>query len=343
MIIIAVVYRIIKITILLLYCLICTSVYSIILLNSSYDVSRELFSEINSNFILYWKNIHPEDKLIIRQSHSGSTRQAIAILQGLRADVVTYNQIIDVQILHDRGQLIPKDWQNRLPNRSSPFYSTMSFLVRQGNPKSIYNWNDLTQDGLKIVFPNPRTSGNGRYTYLAAWVAFLKSSNNNIELTRSKMKKVLKNVMVFDSGGRSSTITFVDRDQGDVLINFESESKFIKNQFKDNNYEIIIPDPNILVEFPVTWIDKNVVRNGTQNIAKAYLEYLYTDAARKIISKFGYRVNVTSMLQINRSMFPVVHLFTVEEQYGADWNNIMKIHFRRGGELDQLLSSVGKD
>ncbi|CAD83200.1 thiosulphate-binding protein precursor [Candidatus Blochmanniella floridana] len=338
-----IIYRILKI-IIFLYCFEQSAVvYSTVLLNSSYDVSRELFSEINFNFIEYWKNIHPDDTLIIKQSHAGSTRQAMAVLQGLRADVVTYNQVIDVQILYERGKLIPKNWQDRLPNRSSPFFSTMSFLVKKGNPKEIYNWNDLTKEGVKIIFPNPKTSGNGRYTYLAAWNAFFQDNCKNIKHTRNQMRKFLKNVVVFDTGGRASTATFVDRNHGDVLINFESESKLIQNQFGSNKYEIIIPNPNILVEFPVTWIDKNVIKNGTKNVAQAYLQYLYTDEAKKIINKFGYRViDTAGVIDTNFNIFSDIQLFKVEEQYKESWSNIMKIHFQRGGELDYLLSSIGQ-
>lgn len=334
------VFQIAKVAILLYY-FTCTIVYSTVLLNSSYDVSRELFAEINLSFVEYWKKIHPEDKLIIRQSHAGSTRQAITVLQGLRADVVTYNQVIDVQILHDRGQLIPKNWRDRLPNHSSPFYSIMSFLVRSGNPKKVYNWDDLTKNGIKIIFPNPKTSGNGRYTYLAAWNAFFQDNHEDIKKTRILMKKFLKNVIVFDTGGRSATSTFVDRKQGDVLINFESESKFIQNQYADCNYEIIIPNPNILVEFPVTWIDKNTSRNGTQDIAQSYLNYLYTLKAQQIINKFGYRIYTNKIVATNHSDCSNIQLFKIEDRYGEDWNIIMKTHFHSGGELDQILSSIG--
>lgn len=323
--------------IILLYCFLYTNIYGIILLNSSYDVSREMFAEINANFVKYWKHVHPEDVLSIRQSHAGSTRQATAILQGLRADVVTYNQVVDVQILHDRGQLIPENWQDRLPNRSSPFYSTMSFLVRQGNPKNVYHWKDLTKEGLQIVFPNPKTSGNGRYTYLAAWNAFFQENNSDIKKTRDQMRKFLKNVIVFDTGGRAATTTFVDRNQGDVLINFESESKLVQRQYSSSNYEIIIPTPNILAEFPVTWIDKNVSKNGTKDIAQSYLNYLYTVEAQRIISKFGYRIDITNIIEIDRNKCSDTQLFRVEELHLGNWNFIMKTHFSRGGELDQLL------
>lgn len=338
MIIMQVIFHIIRIKV-LLCCFFCVVVYGVVLLNSSYDVSRELFAEINANFIKYWMNKHPgEDTLVIRQSHAGSTRQAMSVLQGLRADVVTYNQVVDIQILHDLGQLIPADWQERLPNRSSPFYSTMAFLVRQGNPKKIYDWNDLINSGLKIVFPNPKISGNGRYAYLAAWSVFLRNNEGDIDKTRVYMKKFLKNVIVFDTGGRAATATFIERNQGDVLISFESEAKLIQNQYGIDNYEVIIPKLNILAEFPVTWIDKNVIRNGTKDIAQDYLYYLYTPDIQKIITKFGYRVYTMSVSDMKHDEFSEVQLFKAEEQFG-DWNIIMQTHFKRGGELDQLLSS----
>lgn len=321
------------------YCLFCILGYGVILLNSSYDVSRELFAEINIHFVKYWKNKHPEeDTVIIRQSHAGSTRQAMSVLQGLRADVVTYNQVVDIQILHDLGRLIPADWQNRFPNHSSPFYSTMAFLVRKGNPKKIYDWNDLINSDIKIIFPNPKTSGNGRYTYLAAWNVFFCNNAGNINKTRICMRKFLKNVIVFDTGGRAATANFIDRNQGDVLINFESEALLVQKQYDIDEYEIIIPKLNILAEFPVTWIDKNVIRNGTQDIAQEYLSYLYTPDIQKIITKFGYRIYAGNVMNIEQNKSSDLQLFRVEDKYG-NWNVIMQTHFKRGGELDQLLSS----
>lgn len=328
------------ITIIVLLCyFFCTIACGIVLLNSSYDVSRELFSEINANFIKHWANKNPgKESLVIRQSHAGSTRQAISVLQGLRADVVTYNQVSDIQILYDLSHLIPANWRDRLPNNSSPFYSMIAFLVRKGNPHKIYDWNDLMNTNLKIVFPNPKTSGNGRYSYLAAWHVFFKNNMGDINRTRICMKKFLDNVIVFDTGGRAATSTFIDRNQGDVLINFESEAKLIQSQYGMNKYEVIIPKYNILVEFPVTWIDKNVRRNGTQDIAKDYLRYLYTPEAQEIITKFGYRIYQNDMLNTDQDKFSDVQLFRAEDQFGS-WNIIMKTHFKRGGELDQLLSS----
>ncbi|UVK76643.1 MAG: thiosulfate/sulfate ABC transporter periplasmic binding protein CysP [Sodalis sp. Fle] len=313
--------------------------HSISLLNSSYDVARELFVALNPVFIEQWQREHPGDTLTIRQSHAGSSRQALSILQGLHADVVTYNQVTDVQILHDRGNLIAADWQSRLPNHSSPYYSTMAFLVRKGNPKQIHDWQDLVRDEVKLIFPNPKTSGNGRYTYLAAWGAFLQNNGIDYAKTRVWMCKFLSNVEVFDTGGRSSTITFIERGQGDVLISFESEVNMFRNQYGAENYEVIVPKINILAEFPVAWVDKNVQKNGTEKVARAYLNYLYSPAAQQIIARFFYRVNTTQIMKANNKKFPTIQLFRVEDWFG-DWQQVMSIHFSSGGELDQLLASV---
>ncbi|WP_313619593.1 thiosulfate ABC transporter substrate-binding protein CysP, partial [Pantoea septica] len=239
------------------------------LLNSSYDVARELFVALNAPFEKQWDASHPDDKLTIKMSHAGSSKQALAILQGLRADVVTYNQVTDVQVLHDKGNLVAADWQSRLPNNSSPFYSTMAFLVRKGNPKQIHDWADLGRDGVKLVFPNPKTSGNGRYTWLAAWGATSKANGGDEAKTRAFMAQFLKNVEVFDTGGRGATTTFAERGLGDVLISFESEVNNIRNQYGKDEYEVVVPKTDILAEFPVAWVDKNVEHNHTADAAKA--------------------------------------------------------------------------
>ncbi|BAE74984.1 sulfate ABC transporter periplasmic component CysP [Sodalis glossinidius str. 'morsitans'] len=306
------------------------------LLNSSYDVARELFATLNPGFIAQWQQEHPGDKLTLRQSHAGSSRQALTILQGFPADVVTYNQVTDVQILHDRGQLIAADWRDRLPNQSSPYYSTMAFLVRKGNPKGIHDWRDLARDGVQLVFPNPKTSGNGRYTYLAAWGAMEQAFGG--DRTRTWMQKFLANVEVFDTGGRGATTTFIERGQGDVLISFESEVNTLRDQAGAGDYEVIVPDTDILAEFPVAWVDKNVEENGTAQVAKAYLNYLYSPAAQHIIAGFYYRVNDTQMMNVNKSKFPPTRLFRVEDIFGG-WHSAMATHFERGGELDQLLAA----
>ncbi|WP_323084482.1 sulfate ABC transporter substrate-binding protein [Providencia alcalifaciens] len=306
------------------------------LLNSSYDISRELFAALNPEFEKQWAQENPNDPLTIKQSHAGSSKQALAILQGLKADVVTFNQVTDVQILHDKGQLIPADWQVRLPNNSSPYYSTMAFLVRKGNPKGIKTWDDLARSDVKLVFPNPKTSGNGRYTYLAAWGAFNQENGKDSPKTREKMQQFLKNVEVFDTGGRGATTSFIERGLGDVLISFESEVNNIRSQYGESDYEVIVPPVDILAEFPVAWIDKNVQKNGTEKVAKAYLNYLYTPEAQNIITRFNYRVNDKQVMEANKSKFPSTQLFTVESQFG-NWNNVMNNHFSTGGEFDQLM------
>lgn len=308
------------------------------LLNSSYDVARELFAALNAPFEKQWDASHPGDKLTIKMSHAGSSKQALAILQGLRADVVTYNQVTDVQVLHDKGNLIAADWQSRLPNNSSPFYSTMAFLVRKGNPKQIHDWADLGRDDVKLVFPNPKTSGNGRYTWLAAWGATSKANGGDEAKTRAFMAKFLKNVEVFDTGGRGATTTFAERGLGDVLISFESEVNNIRNQYGKDEYEVVVPKTDILAEFPVAWVDKNVAHNNTADAAKAYLNYLYTPQAQQIVTDFYYRVNNSQLMSEHKDRFPQTQLFRVEDQFGG-WDKAMKSHFASGGELDQLLSA----
>ncbi|OQP34643.1 sulfate ABC transporter substrate-binding protein [Pantoea latae] len=308
------------------------------LLNSSYDVARELFVALNAPFEQQWDASHPDDKLTIKMSHAGSSKQALAILQGLRADVVTYNQVTDVQVLHDKGNLVAADWQSRLPNNSSPFYSTMAFLVRKGNPKQIHDWADLGRDGVKLVFPNPKTSGNGRYTWLAAWGATSKANGGDEAKTRAFMAKFIKNVEVFDTGGRGATTTFAERGLGDVLISFESEVNNIRNQYGKDEYEVVVPKTDILAEFPVAWVDKNVEHNHTEEAAKAYLTYLYTPQAQQIVTDFYYRVNNPQLMGEHKDRFPQTQLFRVEDQFGG-WDKAMKAHFASGGELDKLLSA----
>ncbi|AMG65337.1 TPA: sulfate ABC transporter substrate-binding protein [Providencia stuartii] len=307
------------------------------LLNSSYDIARELFVALNPEFEKQWNEQHPDDKLTIKQSHAGSSKQALAILQGLKADVVTYNQVTDVQILHDKGKLIPENWQARLPNNSSPYYSTMAFLVRKGNPKGIKTWDDLAREDVKLIFPNPKTSGNGRYTYLAAWGAYAQENKGDEKKTREQMKQFLKNVEVFDTGGRGATTSFIERGLGDVLISFESEVNNIRQQYGETDYEVIVPPVDILAEFPVAWVDKNVQKNGTEEVAKAYLNYLYSPKAQEIITKFNYRVNDQAVMAANKDKFPETRLFTVESQFKS-WPAVMETHFATNGEFDKLMA-----
>ncbi|OTA15266.1 thiosulfate transporter subunit [Xenorhabdus vietnamensis] len=313
-----------------------SSALAVGLLNSSYDIGRELFLSLNPEFEKQWNEQNPQNKLTIKQSHAGSSKQALAILHGLRADVVTYNQVTDVQVLHDLGNLIPANWQQRFPNNSSPYYSTMAFLVRKDNPKHIRTWEDLVRNDVKLIFPNPKTSGNGRYTYLAAWGAFQQKNPHNPAKVHQLMLRFLQNVEVFDTGGRGATTSFIERGVGDVLISFESEVNNIRKQYGEDNYQIIVPSVNILAEFPVTWVDKNIEKNGTEIAAKAYLNYLYSSAAQQIIASFNYRVIDQNIMKAHQSRFPVTQLFRLEEQFGS-WPQVMKTHFNTGGTLEQLL------
>lgn len=305
------------------------------LLNSSYDIARELFAELNPVFIEHWQ-AETGEKLTINQSHGGSSRQALAILQGLRADVVTFNQGTDIDILYQRGKLLPENWRDRLANNSSPYYSTMAFLVRKGNPKNIQDWADLTNEGVSLVFPNPKTSGNARYTYLGAYGA-AKIRLGDAAAARSWMVEFLKRVAVFDTGGRGATTSFIDRQLGDVLITFESEVNNIIKQYPELQLERVVPKTNVLAEFPVAWVDKNVERNGTEKEAKAYLEFLYTEQAQSILAKYFYRVHNPVVVKNTAAQFPETALFTVEEQFG-DWDKVNKEQFGNNAELDKLLA-----
>jgi sulfate transport system substrate-binding protein len=306
-----------------------------VLLNSSYDVSRELFEAINPKFLAYWK-AQSGETLTINQSHAGSTKQAQAIVQGLKADVVTYNQLTDVAFLADRG-FIAKDWQKRLGNNASPFYSTIGFLVRKGNPKNIKSWDDLVRDDVKLVFPNPKTSGNARYTYLGAWLYANEKFNGDEAKTRQFVGKLLKNVVVFDAGGRAATTSFAERNQGDVLLSFESEVNNIRNEYKDAQYQVVIPPVSVLAEFPVAVVDKVVDAKGTRKEATAYLQYLYSKDAQAVLADYYYRVYNPDVVKATASRFPQVKLLKADEVLGS-WDNIQKTHFSSNGVLDQLLA-----
>ncbi|MDY7115721.1 thiosulfate ABC transporter substrate-binding protein CysP [Halomonas sp. SSL-5] len=303
------------------------------LLNSSYDIARELFSAINPEFIAHWQETQGEE-VAIQQSHGGSSAQARAILQGLRADVVTYNQVTDVQVLADDG-LVAEDWQQALPNNASPYYSTTAFLVRKGNPKGIEGWDDLDDEGVEIVFPNPKTSGNGRYTYLAAWGFADHQYDGDEAQIQAFMRDFLGNVKVFDTGGRGATTSFIERGIGDVLISFESEVNNIRGEYGSDDYEVIVPPVSILAEFPVAVVEENAERNGTQDLAQAYVEYLYREEAQRQLAGFNYRVHHEAVVEEFADQFPETELLRVEEVFGG-WDQAMETHFGSGGQLDQL-------
>ncbi|WP_342594691.1 thiosulfate ABC transporter substrate-binding protein CysP [Salinicola lusitanus] len=303
------------------------------LLNSSYDIARELFAAINPKFIDWWQEQHDET-VGVKQSHGGSSTQARSIMQGLRADVVTFNQVTDVNVLADAG-LVAKDWQERYPNNASPYYSTTAFLVRKGNPKQIENWDDLARDDVSLVFPNPKTSGNGRYTYLAAWGYADQAFDGDEAKIEDYMKTFLGNVEVFDTGGRGATTTFVERGIGDVLITFESEVNNIRNEYGKDDYEVVVPPVSILAEFPVAVVDEYAQRNGNEDLAKGYLDYLYTEEAQRLLAGFNYRVNDEKVAAEFSDQFPETELLRVEDVFGS-WPEAMQTHFSSGGELDQL-------
>lgn len=308
------------------------------LLNSSYDIARELFAAINPKFQEHWKAETGED-VTIKQSHAGSSKQARAILQGLKADVVTFNQVTDVNVLHNLGKLIPADWNQRLPNNSSPYYSTTAFLVRKGNPKNIQSWADLARDDVDVVFPNPKTSGNGRYTYLAAWMSAVERFDGDEEKVKDYMARFLSNVSVFDSGGRAATVTFAEREIGDVLISFESEVNNIRKEYGTGDYEVVVPKTSILAEFPVTVVDKVVDEKGTRKVATAYLDFLYSEEIQRLLASFNYRVHNEKVVEETTDRFPPVKLLKVEDYFGS-WENVTDQHFASGGMLDELQAKA---
>ncbi|RKW09464.1 MAG: sulfate ABC transporter substrate-binding protein [Cardiobacterium sp.] len=298
------------------------------LLNASYDIARELFVQYNA---LYQKE-HPDVK--ITQSHAGSSKQANAILQGLKADVVTFNQVTDIDVLAQKGKLLPENWRERLPHHSSPYYSTTAFLVRKGNPKQIENWGDLVKDGVEIVLANPKTSGNGRYAYLGA-LGYAQDAFKSEAEQHDFLKNVLGHVKVFDTGGRGATTSFVERKIGDVLITFESEVHGIRQEYGADNYDVVIPKVSILAEFPVAWLDKNTEAKGTTDTAKNYLEYLYSEPAQRLLAENHYRVRDEKVAAAFKDRFPELKLKTIEDISGS-WDKAMKEHFASGALLDQL-------
>ncbi|MFY0991419.1 thiosulfate ABC transporter substrate-binding protein CysP [Halomonas sp. C05BenzN] len=303
------------------------------LLNSSYDIARELFSAVNPEFIAHWQAEQGE-AVTVSQSHGGSSAQARAIMQGLRADVVTFNQVSDVQVLAEAG-LVAEDWQAQFDNNASPYYSTTAFLVREGNPKGIESWDDLAREDVSIVFPNPKTSGNGRYTYLAAWGFAEQQFDGDEAQVHDFMRTLLRNVAVFDTGGRGATTSFIERGLGDVLISFESEVNNIRGEYGEDDFEVIVPPVSILAEFPVAVVEPNAERNGNLDLARGYLDYLYTEEAQRQLAGFNYRVHHEAVVEEFADAFPETELLRVEEVFGG-WEQAMETHFAGGALLDQL-------
>ena len=303
------------------------------LLNVSYDVSREFYKDFNLAFAAHWKKTTGQD-VTLNQSHGGSSRQARSVADGLEADVITMNQHNDIDILHTRGGLVPANWATRLPNNASPTTSITVILVRKGNPKNIRDWSDLGRAGLQVIIPNPKTSGNGRYTYLAAWGAGLKSGLSP-DAAKALVTRIFANVPVLDGGGRGATTTFAQRNLGDALVTFESEAPLITREFGDG-FELVYPSRTILAENPVSVVDRVVDRRGTRRLAEAYLQYLYTPEGQEIAAKHHLRPRNAQVLARHAKQFPKVSTFTVDEVFGG-WTKAQQEHFNDGGHYDQVI------
>jgi sulfate transport system substrate-binding protein len=312
-----------------------TQAAQVTLLNVSYDVTREFYKDYDAAFIAHWKQAVGET-IVINQSHGGSSKQARSVIDGLEADVITMNQATDIDILAERGALIPANWATRLPNNSAPTTSVQVILVHKGNPKGLHDWADLARAGVSVVIPNPKTSGNGRYAYLASWGSAIKAGGTPAQ-ARDQVAKTFANVPVFDGGGRAATTTFAQRNIGDALVTFESEIDLIKAEFGDN-FEVVYPKRTILAENPVSVVDKVVDRKHTRKEAEAYLAWLYSDEGQEIAAKHGLRPRSEKILTAHKE-FPKVSTFTVDDVFGS-WKQAQKTHFDDGGIYDQVLAAT---
>lgn len=313
---------------------------SVTILNVSYDPTREFYREYNAAFAKHWKADKGQD-VTVRQSHGGSGSQARSVIDGLDADVVTLALAYDVDALRQKAQLIPENWQARLPGNSSPYTSTIVLLVRKGNPKNIKDWDDLVRDDVEVITPNPKTSGGARWNYLAAWGYALKKNNGDEQKAFDFVNKLFQNVPVLDPGARGATNTFVQRRLGDVFIAWENEAFLSVEQLGKGQYEIVVPSVSILAEPPVTVVDKNVDRKGTREVSQAYLEYLYSDEAQRLAGKHYYRPSNPAIAKEFADRFPAVELFTIDNLFGG-WEKAQNTHFNDGGKFDTILEALSK-
>jgi sulfate/thiosulfate-binding protein len=306
------------------------------LLNVSYDPTRELYVDFNKAFAAHWKH-KTGDKVTVRQSHGGSGKQARSVIDGLDADVVTLALAYDIDELSARARLVPPDWQKRLPHNSSPYTSTIVFLVRQGNPKGIKDWDDLVKPGVSVVTPNPKTSGGARWNYLAAWGYALKKSGGSEQKAQQFVASLFGNVPVLDSGARGSLVTFTERGVGDVFISWENEAHLAAKELGPERFQIIVPSLSILAEPPVTVVDKTVDRKGTREVAQAYLQFLYSPEGQEIAAANYYRPIDPKVAARHQKTFAKVALFTIDELFGG-WAKAQKVHFADGGVFDQIYT-----
>lgn len=307
------------------------------LLNVSYDPTREFYEEYNKAFAKYWKDKTGDD-VSIKQSHGGSGKQSRAVIDGLDADVVTLALQYDVHQLHKKGKLITERWHEHLPHNSAPYTSTMVFLVHKGNPKEIKDWDDLAKPGVAVVTPNPKTSGGARWNFLAAWGYGLKKLGSETA-AQDLVTKIYKNAPVLDSGARGSTITFAEREIGDVLITWENEAYLAIKEYGEDKFEIVSPSYSILAEPPVTVVDKVAARHGTEDVAKAYLEYLYTPVGQELAAKHHYRPRDKAVLAKHAGEFANIQLFTIDEVFGG-WDQAQKKFFADGGVFDKIYGAA---
>jgi sulfate transport system substrate-binding protein len=304
------------------------------LLNVSYDPTRELYQDFNKSFADYWK-AKTGDNVIVKTSHGGSGKQARAIIDGLDADVATLALAYDVDQLSEKAKLIPKDWQKRLAHNSAPYTSTIVLLVRKGNPKNIKDWDDLVKPGVSVITPNPKTSGGARWNYLAAWGYAQKKFGGDEAKTKAFLTQLFKNVPVLDTGARGSTTTFVERGIGDVLLAWENEAFLAQKELGAGKFEIVVPSLSILAEPSVTVVDKFAKKHGNEAVAKAYLDYLYTEEGQEIAAKNYYRPTLESVAKKYEVQFPKVNLIKIDEAFGG-WTKAQKTHFSDGGTFDQI-------
>jgi sulfate transport system substrate-binding protein len=324
-----------KLTLIAAAVLIAAPAFAAELLNVSYDPTRELYAEFNKAFVAKWKADTGED-ISVKQAHGGSGKQARAVIDGLEADVVTLALAYDVNAIAKKG-FINADWQSKLPENSAPYTSTIVFLVRKGNPKGIKDWNDLLKDDVQVITPNPKTSGGARWNYLAAWAYAKKANGGSDEKAQEFVKKLLEHVPVLDTGARGSTITFVERGIGDVLLAWENEAYLAVNELGKDKFEIVTPSISILAEPTVAVVDKVVDKKGTREVATAYLNYLYSPEGQEIAAKNYYRPRNEAVAEKYKDKFAKVELITVDKEFGG-WDEAQATHFSDGGTFDKIYS-----